>query len=109
MELSKSQDVEAGDGTTSVVVLAGSLLDACMNLLNRGIHPSVVSDAFQIAADKAEEIMTSMSLKLDLKDRESLLKSAVTSLNSKVRLNHNPQYLLFHLYFHLYLFVALLF
>eukprot|EP00002_Diphylleia_rotans_P019971 TRINITY_DN386_c0_g1_i2.p1 TRINITY_DN386_c0_g1~~TRINITY_DN386_c0_g1_i2.p1 ORF type:complete len:499 (+),score=136.57 TRINITY_DN386_c0_g1_i2:68-1564(+) len=84
VELSKSQDVEAGDGTTSVVVLAGSLLDACMNLLNRGIHPSVVSDAFQIAADKAEEIMTGMSLKLDLKDRESLLKSAVTSLNSKV-------------------------
>lgn len=35
VELSKSQDVEAGDGTTSVVVICGALLDACLNLLDK--------------------------------------------------------------------------
>ena len=37
VELSKAQDVEAGDGTTSVVVIAGSLLDAAQNLLLKGM------------------------------------------------------------------------
>jgi len=36
VELSKAQDVEAGDGTTSVCVIAGSLLDACAKLLSKG-------------------------------------------------------------------------
>ncbi|XP_005093436.1 T-complex protein 1 subunit delta [Aplysia californica] len=84
VELSKAQDVEAGDGTTSVVVLAGSLLDASSNLLERGIHPTAVSESFQRAAVKATEILESMVTPLDLNDRESLLKSASTSLNSKV-------------------------
>ncbi|KAK6999552.1 T-complex protein 1 subunit delta-like isoform X2 [Biomphalaria glabrata] len=84
VELSKAQDIEAGDGTTSVVVLAGSFLDASANLLARGIHPTVISEAFQRAAVKSTEILESMVTPLDLSDRESLLKSASTSLNSKV-------------------------
>lgn len=50
MELSRAQDVEAGDGTTSVVVIAGALLDAAEKLLNRGIHPTAISESFQRAA-----------------------------------------------------------
>ncbi|CAL1526764.1 unnamed protein product [Lymnaea stagnalis] len=84
VELSKAQDIEAGDGTTSVVVLAGSFLDASANLLARGIHPTVISESFQRAAAKSTEILESMVTPLDLADRESLLKSASTSLNSKV-------------------------
>ncbi len=37
VELSKAQDIEAGDGTTSVVVIAGSLLNTSQNLLEKGI------------------------------------------------------------------------
>ena len=48
VELSQAQDAEAGDGTTSVVVFAGSLLEAAEQLLNRGIHPSILSDSFQV-------------------------------------------------------------
>ena len=44
VELSKAQDIEAGDGTTSVVVLAGALLDACTKLLDKGIHPTIIAD-----------------------------------------------------------------
>ena len=49
VDLSKSQDIVAGDGTTSVVVIAGSLLGATQQLLDRGIHPTTVTEAFQNA------------------------------------------------------------
>merc|ERR1712241_1083784 len=84
VELSKAQDIEAGDGTTSVVVTAGSLLDAADKLLKKGIHPTSISESFQKAAGKAVDILTGMATPLDLTDRESLLKAANTSLNSKV-------------------------
>lgn len=84
VELSKAQDVEAGDGTTSVVVLAGSLLEASEKLLQKGIHPTIISEAFGRAAEKSVEILTEMATPLNLADRDSLLKSANTSLNSKV-------------------------
>merc|ERR1712227_68538 len=84
VELSKAQDVEAGDGTTTVVVIAGSLLDAAQILLQKGIHPTTVSESFQKCDVKSVEILEGMSIPLELSDRESLLKSATTSLNSKV-------------------------
>ncbi|CAD1479549.1 unnamed protein product, partial [Heterotrigona itama] len=83
VELSKAQDVEAGDGTTSVVVIAGSLLEAAERLLQKGIHPTLISDAFQKAATKAVEILTNMSIPVDLQDKQSLIRAAATSLNSK--------------------------
>lgn len=84
VELSKAQDVEAGDGTTSVVIIAGALLTAAETLLQKGIHPTVISDAFQMAALKSIEILTEMSQPVDLTDTDTLVKSASTSLNSKV-------------------------
>lgn len=84
VDLSAAQDIEAGDGTTSVVVLAGSILNAAEKLLDKGIHPTTIADSFQAAAQKSIEYLNDMSTKLDLSDRESLLKSATTSLNSKV-------------------------
>eukprot|EP00753_Platysulcus_tardus_P016395 PLAT5661.1.p2 GENE.PLAT5661.1~~PLAT5661.1.p2 ORF type:complete len:527 (+),score=303.75 PLAT5661.1:60-1640(+) len=84
VELSKSQDIVAGDGTTSVVVLAGSLLNACTVLLARGIHPAVITRAFQMAQRKAEEILESIAVPVDLTDRDQLIKAATTSLASKV-------------------------
>eukprot|EP00455_Lapot_gusevi_P002658 TRINITY_DN1108_c0_g1_i2.p1 TRINITY_DN1108_c0_g1~~TRINITY_DN1108_c0_g1_i2.p1 ORF type:complete len:542 (+),score=212.51 TRINITY_DN1108_c0_g1_i2:61-1686(+) len=84
VSLSKAQDVEAGDGTTTVSVMAGSLLSACQNLMNKGIHPSIISESFQLALDKAEDVLKSVAIPVDLADRESLIQAAVTSLNSKV-------------------------
>ena len=46
VEISQAQDIEAGDGTTSVVVIAGALLNASMMLLEKGIHPSAISAGF---------------------------------------------------------------
>ncbi|KAI8927645.1 chaperonin Cpn60/TCP-1 family [Entophlyctis helioformis] len=84
VDLSAAQDVEAGDGTTSVVVLAGSLLAAAESLLEKGIHPTTIAESFTRAASKSTELLNAMSTPVDLSDRESLLKSAATSLNSKI-------------------------
>lgn len=84
VELSKSQDIEAGDGTTSVVVMAGALLHSCQLLLEKGVHPSVISDAFKVAMEKAVDVLDDMAQELDLTDTESLVKAASTSLASKM-------------------------
>ncbi|KAK0532045.1 T-complex protein 1 subunit delta [Tilletia horrida] len=84
VELSQAQDIEAGDGTTSVVVIAGSLLGAAEKMLNKGIHPTIIAESFQNAAAKAVEFLTEISTPLDLNDKESLLRAASTSLNSKI-------------------------
>ena len=84
VELSQAQDVEAGDGTTSVVVIAGSLLGAAEKMLNKGLHPTIIAESFQKAAAKAVEFLTDISTPVELNDRESLLRTASTSLNSKI-------------------------
>jgi len=89
VDLSKSQDVEAGDGTTTVTVIAGSLLNQAEILLKKGIHPTVISESFLMAAKKSEEILQGMSVPIDLSCREDLIKAAATSLNSKVISNNS--------------------
>lgn len=84
VELSKSQDIEAGDGTTTVVVLAGSLLAQTQFLLNKGIHPTIISDAFMLANRKAQEVLVQMASPVQLTDREALIRAANTSLSSKM-------------------------
>jgi len=84
VDLSAAQDIEAGDGTTSVVVLAGSLLGAAEKMLQKGIHPTIVAESFLKASSKAVEYLTEMSTPVDLNDKASLLRAASTSLNSKV-------------------------
>lgn len=68
--------------------MAGSLLEAAERLLQKGIHPTLISDAFQKAATKAVQILTNMSIPVDLNDKQSLIRTAATSLNSKVRGRH---------------------
>ncbi|KAA3670455.1 T-complex protein 1 subunit delta, partial [Paragonimus westermani] len=89
VELSKAQDIETGDGTTTVVVLAGSLLDACSKLLDKGIHPTTISDSFLKAASEACRIIEDMSVPLELSDMQQLTKIATTSLNSKIVSQHS--------------------
>jgi len=91
VELSKSQDVEAGDGTTSVVVIAGELLDQCSLLLQRGIHPTAISEAFKEACDYAVQVLQNMSTPIDMSDEDSLIKSAATSLASKLVSQNAPE------------------
>lgn len=88
VQLSQSQDVNAGDGTTSVVVICGSLLKKCLELLNKGVHPTVISDSMGKACKKAADILQNMATPIDLQDREALIRAATTSLSSKVVSQH---------------------
>lgn len=76
--------MEAGDGTTTVCVLAGALLGAVSQLMARGIHPMTIAESFSQAGQQAVEVLNGLAIPLDLTDREGLLKSAITALNSKV-------------------------
>jgi T-complex protein 1 subunit delta len=89
VDLSAAQDVEAGDGTTSVVVIAGSLLGAADRLLSKGIHPSVIAESFQRAAAAAVKILHDMSQPVSLTDTATLLQAATTSLSSKIVSQHS--------------------
>ncbi|KAI8422331.1 hypothetical protein MSG28_006200 [Choristoneura fumiferana] len=89
VELSRAQDIEAGDGTTSVVVIAGALLDAAEKLLQKGIHPTVISDGFQKALQMSLQVVEGMATPVDLQNEEALLQAAATSLNSKVVSQHS--------------------
>lgn len=104
VQLSKSQDDEIGDGTTGVVgasstllshtlyilienqVLAGALLEQSEALLDRGIHPIRIADGFDRACAVAVEHLDSISdrVEFSLEDTENLLKTAKTSLGSKM-------------------------
>jgi len=84
VDLANAQDIEAGDGTTSVVVIAGSLLGAAERLLKKGLHPTVISESFQRAAAEAVSILQGMSIPINITDRPALLKAATTSLSSKI-------------------------
>jgi len=89
VDLSAAQDVEAGDGTTSVVVIAGSLLGAADKLLGKGIHPSVIAESFQRAAGAAVQVLHDMSVPVSLTDTTTLLQAATTSLGSKIVSQHS--------------------
>eukprot|EP01057_Protomagalhaensia_wolfi_P005647 Protomagalhaensia_wolfi_Nauph_80__5646@NODE_653_length_2161_cov_19_127710_g488_i0_p1_GENE_NODE_653_length_2161_cov_19_127710_g488_i0NODE_653_length_2161_cov_19_127710_g488_i0_p1_ORF_typecomplete_len536_score168_58Cpn60_TCP1/PF00118_24/3_5e159_NODE_653_length_2161_cov_19_127710_g488_i05112118 len=83
-ELSEAQDVEAGDGTTSVVVLCGALLTSATELMDRGIHPQTVATGFLQALSLAQEVIQEMAIPIDLHDKEAVERAVATSLHSKV-------------------------
>ena len=84
VELSKSQDIVAGDGTTSVAVLCGALLNKCIALLARGVHPTIISDSLALACDEACRLTETFGIPVNINDREQLINAATTSLGSKV-------------------------
>lgn len=89
VEVSGAQDVEAGDGTTSVVIITGALLGAAEKLLSKGIHPTIIAESFQRAAERSVEILLEMSTQISLDDKEALVRAATTSLSSKIVSQHS--------------------
>jgi len=83
VEVAKTQDNMVGDGTTTVVVLAGELLRKAEEMLEQNIHPTVIISGYRKASEKAIEILDKISVPVNLEDRETLKKIAVTSMRSK--------------------------
>jgi thermosome len=91
VEISKATDNEVGDGTTSTVVLAGSLLSKAEELIAKDVHPTVIVDGYRMASEKAIEILKNASTKVDPTERQMLGKIARTSMASKlVSVNAEP-------------------
>eukprot|EP00761_Pharyngomonas_kirbyi_P011637 gb/GECH01011663.1/.p1 GENE.gb/GECH01011663.1/~~gb/GECH01011663.1/.p1 ORF type:complete len:539 (+),score=150.50 gb/GECH01011663.1/:1-1617(+) len=86
VELSKSQDDEIGDGTTGVVVLAGALLEQAEKLLDKGIHPTRISDGYEQACEIGVKELEKVSDTIDISKEkyEQLVGIAETTLSSKI-------------------------
>lgn len=84
VEVAKTQDSEVGDGTTTSVILAGELLKRAEKLLKQKIHPTVITEGFRKAAEKAIEILEEMSIKSGIDDTVGLKNSAMTCMSSKI-------------------------
>src|SRR2546425_1170699 len=83
VEISKTQDSEVGDGTTTAVVLAGELLAGAETLLDKDVHPNAIIDGYRNAAGKAQEILEKIAITIKPDDEVRLKQVAMTSLNTK--------------------------
>ncbi len=83
VEVAKTQEKEVGDGTTTAVVLAGELLKQAEDLLDKEVHPTVLSRGYRLAAEKAQEILKAIAEDISLADKDLLRKIAITAMTGK--------------------------
>lgn len=83
VEIAKTQDDMVGDGTTTAVVFASELLKKAEELLEQNIHPTIIVSGYRKAAQRAMETIDKIAITVDIDDRNTLKKVAVTSMASK--------------------------
>ncbi|MEM0475942.1 MAG: thermosome subunit beta [Candidatus Norongarragalinales archaeon] len=83
VEIAKTQDEEAGDGTTSAVVVAGELLKKSIDLLDQDVHASTIIRGYKLAAQKALALLDELGEKVTVKDKARLEEIAKVSMGSK--------------------------
>ena len=83
VDIAKTQDKEVGDGTTSVVIMAGELLKGAGELIEQGIHPTTIIRGYKMAAENATQILENVARKVDINDDAILQKIAQVSMGSK--------------------------
>ena len=88
VEVAKTQDNEAGDGTTTAVIIAGELLNKAEELIEKNVHPTIIIDGYKKASEKALEILEKMAIPVDLNTQEYMKKAAMTSMASKLVAEH---------------------
>jgi thermosome len=88
VEVAKTQDNEAGDGTTTAVVISGELLNKAEELIGKNVHPTIIIDGYKKASEKALEVLEKIAIPVDLNSQEYLKKTAMTSMASKLVAEH---------------------
>ena len=83
VEIAKTQESEVGDGTTTAVMIAGKLLENAEKLLDSKIHPTVITKGYRLAADKSQEILKEVALRITDEDEEVLKQVAMTAMTGK--------------------------
>jgi archaeal chaperonin len=84
VEISKATDNEVGDGTSSVVVLAGALIEKAEELITKDVHPTIIVDGYRKSALKSLEIFNQIAQKIDGGNKSELIKVAKTSMQTKL-------------------------
>src|SRR3989338_801307 len=83
VEIARTQENEVGDGTTTAVMLAGKLLENAEKLLDKKIHPTIITKGYQIAAEKSIEILNQLSNRVTTDDDYTLKRVAITAMTAK--------------------------
>lgn len=83
VEISKTQDNECGDGTTSAVVFAGELLKKSESLIEQNVHPTVISNGYRLASQEAIKVLKGMGVKVSPTDKKTLKLVAMTAMTGK--------------------------
>jgi archaeal chaperonin len=83
VEVAKTQDAEVGDGTTTAAVLAGEFLTTAEDLLESGVHPTIIASGYRLAADQATKIIDTITISASPEDTETLEKIAATAITGK--------------------------
>ena len=83
VEIAKTQDSECGDGTTTAVILAGELLKNAEELMDKGVHPTAISNGYRRASNESLELLDKISRKVSRSDVKTLKSIAVTSMTGK--------------------------
>lgn len=84
IEISRTQDEEVGDGTTSVIVLAGELLSASQEFLSQGIHPTLIISAYRRALeDMIVTLKEKVAIPIDVKDEKKLIDILSSCIGTK--------------------------
>ena len=83
VEIAKTQEDEVGDGTTTAVMIAGKLLENAENLLDKKIHPTVITKGYQMASEQSLSILKEIASRITTDDTNSLKQIAMTSMTGK--------------------------
>ncbi len=83
VEVAKTVDEEAGDGTTTSVVLAGELLKKAEDLLDQELHPAVIAMGYRLAAERARKVLDEIAMDIKIEDEAELKKIAKTAITGK--------------------------
>ncbi|MBE0519810.1 TCP-1/cpn60 chaperonin family protein [Candidatus Bathyarchaeota archaeon] len=88
VEVAKTQDNEAGDGTTTAVIISGALLDKAEGLINKNVHPTIIIDGYKKASERTLKILEKIAIPVDLSFQDYLKKAAMTAMASKLVAEH---------------------
>ncbi|KAI1616775.1 chaperonin Cpn60/TCP-1 family [Exophiala viscosa] len=89
IELSRTQDEEVGDGTTTVIILAGEMLAQALPQLERNIHPVVIIQAFKKALADALAIVEEISMPVDVSNDKAMISLIESSIGTKTISTHS--------------------
>jgi thermosome len=83
IEVAEAQDNEVGDGTTTAVVLVGSMMEKAEQLIEKKIHPTIIAQGYRLGMKKAMEVLDELTINIDPFDREKLIMIADTAMTGK--------------------------